>query len=53
MKERALECDGDPYSGGGAGIESWAQCDLAELPSSVTEALGIEVWEDTSGYEFH
>jgi hypothetical protein len=33
----------------GWGVESWAQCDPAELPSSVTEALGIEVWEDTSG----
>jgi hypothetical protein len=33
----------------GWGIESWAQCDPAELPASVTEALGIGVWEDPSG----
>ncbi len=33
----------------GWGVESWAQCDPAELPASVTEALGIGVWEDASG----
>jgi hypothetical protein len=33
----------------GWGIEAWAQCDPAELPSAVTEALGIGVWQDRSG----
>jgi hypothetical protein len=33
----------------GWGVESWAQCDPAELPDSVTEALDIGVWEDGSG----
>lgn len=33
----------------GWGVESWAGCDPAELPTSVTEALGIGVWEDASG----
>ncbi len=33
----------------GWGIESWAQCDPAEFPESVTKALGIEVWQDPSG----
>jgi hypothetical protein len=33
----------------GWGIESWAQCDPAELPDSVTDDLGIGVWEDTTG----
>jgi hypothetical protein len=33
----------------GWGIESWAQCDPAELPEDVAEALGYEVWEDASG----
>lgn len=33
----------------GWGIESWAQCDPSELPAAVTDALGIGVWETTSG----
>jgi len=33
----------------GWGIEAWAQCDPAELPAEVSDALGIEVWEDESG----
>lgn len=40
---------GDYNGETGWGIESWAQCDPAELPASVTEALGIEVWEDPLG----
>ncbi len=33
----------------GWGVESWAQCDPAELPASVTEPAGIGVWKDGSG----
>jgi hypothetical protein len=33
----------------GWGLEAWAQCDPSELPPAVTEALGIEVWEDAAG----
>jgi hypothetical protein len=33
----------------GWGVESWAQCDPAELPDNVTEALNIGVWQDRSG----
>ena len=33
----------------GWGVESWAQCDPAELPADVTEALGIGVWQDATG----
>lgn len=33
----------------GWGVEWWAQCDPAELPASVTEALEIGVWADESG----
>ncbi len=33
----------------GWGVESWAACDPAELPASVTDALGIGVWEDAAG----
>jgi hypothetical protein len=33
----------------GWGVESWGQCDPAELPASVTDALGITVWSDGDG----
>lgn len=33
----------------GWGVEAWAQCDPAELPTDVTEALGIQVWQDQIG----
>lgn len=33
----------------GWGVTSWAQCDPAELPEEVTEALGIGVWSDEQG----
>lgn len=33
----------------GWGIETWAQCDPSEFPASVTDALGIQVWEDAAG----
>jgi hypothetical protein len=33
----------------GWGIEAWAQCDPAELPAAVSDALDIGVWTDASG----
>ena len=33
----------------GWGVETWAQCDPAELPRAVTDDLGIEVWTDADG----
>lgn len=33
----------------GWGVETWAQCDPAELPAEVTDGLGIGVWHDESG----
>ena len=33
----------------GWGIESWAQCDPAELPAGVAEELGENVWTDADG----
>ena len=33
----------------GWGVESWAQCDPAELPADVAEQLGHVVWEDADG----
>ena len=31
------------------GVETWAQCDPAELPSAVTDDLGVQVWTDAAG----
>lgn len=33
----------------GWGIETWAQCDPAELPGAVSDALNIGVWTDGTG----
>jgi hypothetical protein len=33
----------------GWGIESWSQCDPAELPEEVSADLGYDVWENASG----
>ena len=33
----------------GWGVESWGQCDPAELPAAVTADLGITVWTDRDG----
>jgi hypothetical protein len=33
----------------GWGIETWAQCDPAELPATVSDALNIGVWTDGTG----
>jgi hypothetical protein len=34
----------------GWGVETWAQCDPAELPAAVTDDLGIQVWTDRAGH---
>ncbi len=33
----------------GWGVESWGQCDPAELPAAVTDELGLNVWLDAEG----
>ncbi len=33
----------------GWGVETWAQCDPSELPESVTNGLGIQVWAGAEG----
>lgn len=33
----------------GWGVESWSQCDPAELPAEIAEAVGLGVWTDASG----
>jgi hypothetical protein len=32
----------------GWGVEAWASCDPSELPARVSDALGIDVWEDAA-----
>lgn len=36
--------------GDGWYAESWAVCDLVELPADFVEELGYEVWTDTDGH---
>jgi hypothetical protein len=40
-----------PEAGGGPGwvVESWARCDWADFPDSVTEPKGIQVWTGRDG----
>ncbi|MGZ8744734.1 MAG: hypothetical protein ACXWXO_17600 [Nocardioides sp.] len=33
----------------GWGVETWAQCDPAELTESATAELGVQIWEDADG----
>jgi hypothetical protein len=33
----------------GWGVETWAECDPAEFPAAITDALGIGVWSDRNG----
>ena len=33
----------------GWGIEAWAQCDPAELPNAVIDAMGVQVWQNRDG----
>ncbi|MBB6625739.1 hypothetical protein H5V45_00265 [Nocardioides sp. KIGAM211] len=41
--------DGRTVDDDGWYVESWARCDLAELPPEVAEASGTQVWTDASG----
>jgi hypothetical protein len=44
------EGEGSEGAGGdGWYLESWAVCDVVELPSDFVEDLGYEVWTDTDG----
>ena len=33
----------------GWGVQTWAECNPAELPAETTDQLGIGIWEDSSG----
>ncbi len=43
--EQVTDWEGDT----GWGIETWAECDPAELPAALTDAFGIGVWTDEAG----
>lgn len=45
VAEQVTDWEGDT----GWGIETWAQCDPAELPAAVTDDFGIGVWTDEDG----
>jgi hypothetical protein len=33
----------------GWGIETWAECDPAELPAEITDDFGVQIWQDEHG----
>lgn len=37
------------HFGTGWYLESWARCDLAELPPAVADEAGVQVWTDAAG----
>ncbi|RYP89089.1 hypothetical protein EKO23_01295 [Nocardioides guangzhouensis] len=49
VKQAVVVHDGETVSGGGWYVESWAQCDLSELPRTVTDRAGVLVWTDADG----
>lgn len=51
-KIAVVAADGVEDVNGEAGwmIESWSQCDPAELPADITDALGLGIWQDASGH---
>ena len=48
-KQAIIVHDGPTIGGDGWYVESWARCDLAELPDSIADEAGIQVWTDTDG----
>ena len=52
IKQAVIVHDGPAAEGtGGPGwyVESWARCDLSELPRSYTDSIGVQIWTDASG----
>jgi hypothetical protein len=52
IKQAVIVHDGPAAEGtGGPGwyVESWARCDLSELPRSYIDSIGVQVWTDASG----
>jgi hypothetical protein len=39
----------DVYGRTGWGVRTFAACDPAELPARITDALGVEIWQDRRG----
>lgn len=52
VKQAVIAREGPATEGaGGPGwyVESWAHCDDSELPRTVTDAIGLQIWTDHSG----
>ena len=49
VKQAVVVHDGETVSGAGWYVESWAQCDLSELPRAVTDRAGVLIWTDSDG----
>ena len=52
IKQAVIVHDGPATEGtGGPGwyVESWARCDLSELPRTYTDSIGVQVWTDAAG----
>jgi hypothetical protein len=52
VKQAIIVRDGPATKGaGGAGwyVESWAHCDFSELPRTLTDSLGLQIWTDSTG----
>lgn len=48
-KQATIVHDGMAVGGTGWYVESWARCDLAELPPSVAKAAGVRIWRNAAG----
>jgi hypothetical protein len=48
-KQAVIVHDGPTVGDEGWYVESWARCDLAELPASTAEGMGVELWSDAAG----
>ena len=52
IKQAVIVHDGPAAEGtGGRGwyVESWARCDLSELPRTYTDSIGVQTWVDAFG----
>ena len=46
IKQAVVVRDGPTLGGEGWYVESWARCDLAELPIAIAESQGLQIWTD-------
>jgi hypothetical protein len=48
-RQAVIVHDGATVGDEGWYVESWARCDLAELPPSAAGGMGVELWSDAAG----